>query len=76
MWSTTLSSWTLKWMKTGRHKKHFGSALHVSPYCQKWERFYSHGNAIIKILQLVYVLNKVLQNRGDEARDYVPKTPA
>jgi hypothetical protein len=25
--------------------------LRVSPYRQKWERFYSHGNAIIKILQ-------------------------
>src|SRR2546421_10972525 len=36
-----------------RHKKQFGSALYVSPYRQKWERFYSHGNDFIKILQHV-----------------------
>jgi len=27
--------------------KQFGSALHVSPYRQKWERFYSHENEFI-----------------------------
>lgn len=49
----------LNWMKKGRHKKHFGSGLHISPYRQKWERIYSHGNAIIKILQQLFIKNKV-----------------
>jgi hypothetical protein len=35
----------------------FGSALHVSPDRQKWERIYSYGNGFIKILQRVWKQN-------------------